>query len=115
MLRCPKVPGTYTTMDVFLSYNRSDAAHARALNDWLVSQGVSTFFDRRDLGSGQLWIGDLEQTIEDEAQAVAVLVGPNGIGNTQQYEYQLALTRQAKDKDFPLIPVMLPGTENWQL
>ncbi len=46
---------------------------------------------------------------------MAVLVGPNGVGNTQQYEYQLALTRQAKDPEFPLIPVVLPGTENWQL
>ena len=44
-----------------------------------------------------------------------MLVGPNGIGNTQQYEYQLALTRQARDKQFPLIPVVLPGTETWQL
>jgi len=80
-------------MDVFLSHNRLDAAHAKNLNDWLASQGVKTFFD---LGSGQLWVADLERTIEDEADAVAVLVGPNGIGNTQQYEYQLALTRQAK-------------------
>jgi tetratricopeptide (TPR) repeat protein len=102
-------------MDVFLSYNRLDAGHAEALNDWLVSQGVRTFFDQRDLGGGQLWVADLERTIEHEVQAIAVLVGPNGIGNTQQYEYQLALTRQAKDRDFPLIPVVLPGTENRQL
>jgi hypothetical protein len=97
-------------MDVFLSYNRLDAGHAEALNDWLVSQGVRTFFDQRDLGGGQLWVADLERTIEHEVQAIAVLVGPNGIGNTQQYEYQLALTRQAKDRDFPLIPVVrFPG------
>ncbi len=115
MLRWQKVPGTHTTMDVFLSYNRADAVHAEALNGWLVGQGVKTFFDRRDLGSGQLWLTDLERAIEHEAQSVAVLVGPHGIGNTQQYEYQLALTRQAKDKDFPLIPVVLPGIENWQL
>jgi hypothetical protein len=102
-------------MDVFLSYNRLDAAQAEALNDWLVSQKVTTFFDQRDLGGGQLWVADLERTIEHEAQAMAVLVGPNGVGNTQQYEYQLALTRQAKDPEFPLIPVVLPGTENWQL
>jgi hypothetical protein len=34
-------------------------------------------------------VTDLERTIEHEAQGIAVLVGPNGIGNTQQYEYQL--------------------------
>ena len=41
-------------MDVFLSYNRRDAAQAMALNDWLTSQGVGSFFDQRDLGAGQL-------------------------------------------------------------
>ncbi|HEY1935345.1 MAG TPA: hypothetical protein VGG99_25340 [Acetobacteraceae bacterium] len=40
-------------MDVFLSYNRRDAAHAATLNDWLGGQGVATFFDQRDLGAGQ--------------------------------------------------------------
>ena len=50
-------------MDVFLSYNRLDTAHARSLNDWLVGQGVTTFFDQRDLGGGQLWVADLERTI----------------------------------------------------
>jgi hypothetical protein len=79
-------------MDVFLSYSRRDAAHAVTLNAWLSSQDVTTFFDQRDLGAGQLWLPDLERRIEHDAQAVAVLVGPGGLGNTQQHEYQLALT-----------------------
>ena len=91
-------------MDVFLSYNRRDAAHAAALNDWLGGQGVSTFFDQRDLGGGKLWLPDLERRVEHDALAVAVLIGPAGLGNTQQYEYQLALTRQAAEPDFPVIP-----------
>jgi hypothetical protein len=102
-------------VDVFLSYNRRDAVHAAALNDWLGSQGVATFFDQRDLGAGQLWLPDLERRIEHDAQAVAVLVGPAGLGNTQQYEYQLALTRQAAEPDFPVIPVILPGTPDWRV
>ncbi len=102
-------------MDVFLSYNRRDAAQAAAINAWLGSQGVATFFDQRDLGGGQLFLPDLERRIEHDVQAVAVLVGPAGLGNTQHYEYQLALTRQAKEPDFPLIPVILPGTPDWRL
>jgi hypothetical protein len=100
-------------MHVFLSYNRRDAAHAVALNDWLGDQGVRTFFDQRDLGAGQLWLPDLERRIEQEAEAVAVLVGAAGLGNTQQYEHQLALTRQAAEPGFPVIPVILPGTPDW--
>ncbi len=102
-------------MDVFLSYNRRDVAHAAALNDWLGGQGVRTFFDQRDLGAGQLWLPDLEHRIEQDVQAVAVLVGPAGLGNTQQYEHQLALTRQSGDPGFPVIPVILPGTPDWRV
>jgi tetratricopeptide (TPR) repeat protein len=102
-------------MDVFLSYNRRDSAHAALLNTWLGGQGVATFFDQRDLGAGQLWLPDLERRVEQDAQAVAVLVGPAGLGNTQQYEYQLALTRQAGDPGFPVIPVILPGTPDWRV
>ncbi len=89
--------------EVFLSYSRADSSHAAALNAWLAGQGVRCFFDRRDLGGGQLWLPDLERAIETEA-AVAVLVGPQGLGNTQQYEAQLALTRQAREPGFPVIP-----------
>ncbi len=97
-------------MTVFISYNRRDAAHARALDDWLRAQGETTFFDQRDLGGGQLWLDDLEHAIGTTATAVAVLVGPNGLGNTQKYEFQFALTRQTGDPGFPVIPVILPGT-----
>ena len=98
--------------EVFLSYSRADAAHAAALNAWLAGQGVRSFFDQRDLGGGQLWLPDLERAIETEA--AAVLVGPQGLGNTQQYEAQLALTRQAREPGFPVIPVILPGTPAWR-
>jgi hypothetical protein len=74
------------SMNVFLSYNRRDADHAAALDRFLGEQGTSTFFDQRDLGAGQLWLPDLERRIEHDAQAIAVLVGPAGLGNTQQYE-----------------------------
>jgi tetratricopeptide (TPR) repeat protein len=100
--------------DLFLSYNRADAAQAVALDAWLRGQGCTTFFDRRDLGGGRLWLPDLEAAISQAAGAIAVLVGPAGLGNTQQYEYQLALTRQAAEPDFRIIPVILPGTPAWR-
>ncbi len=100
--------------EVFLSYSRADAAHAAALHAWLADAGVRCFFDQRDLGGGQLWLPDLERAIETEAAAVVVLVGPQGLGNTQQYEAQLAITRQAREPGFPVIPVILPGTAPWR-
>jgi len=39
---------------------------------------------------------------------VIVLIGPHGLGNTQQYERELAFVRQTRDPAFPVVPVILP-------
>ena len=100
---------------VFISYSRAHSAHAIALDEWLTGQGIATFLDTRALRGGQLWMADLEHAIEQDCDAVAVLCGPGGLGNTQQYEVQFALTRRARDRDFPVIPVVLPDTRDWHL
>ena len=37
-----------------------------------------------------------------------VLIGPRGLGNTQQYERELAFVRQTRDPAFRVVPVILP-------
>jgi energy-coupling factor transporter ATP-binding protein EcfA2 len=96
--------------DVFLSYARSDGWAAAELNRWLSTQGFRTFFDRSELRPGLRWIAGLEDAI-GRSNAVAILVGRHGIGNTQQYERELALVRQTRDSGFPVIPVLMPGCE----
>ena len=39
-----------------------------------------------------------------------MLIGPRGLGNTQQYERELAFFRQTRDPAFPVVPVILPET-----
>ena len=85
--------------DVFISYARNDGDAAAELNGWLSDQGFRTFFDRSALRPGLRWVPALEEAI-GLARAVAILVGPHGVGNTQQYERELALTRQASDPRF---------------
>jgi TPR repeat protein len=97
--------------DVFLSYARSDGAAAGELNGWLCAQGLNTFFDRKELRPGLRWVPALEDAI-GRAKAVAILVGAHGLGNTQQYERELALIRQTGDAAFPVIPVMMPGCDS---
>ena len=97
--------------DVFLSYARSDGGPAAELNDALRARGLHTFFDRSELRPGLRWIPALEDAI-GRSNAVAILVGRHGIGNTQQYERELALVRQTRDNSFPVIPVLMPGCEN---
>jgi hypothetical protein len=97
--------------DVFISYSRADQAVANRLNEWLSAQGLRTFYDRQELAPGLPWVAALEQAIAASG-AVAILFGPQGIGNTQQYEIELALVRQTGNRSFPVIPVLLPGSDN---
>jgi hypothetical protein len=100
--------GNTASYNVFLSYAHADTAAAQQLEVWLRAQGLRTFFDRRELRAGLRWIAALEEAIRNSG-AVAILIGQHGLGNTQQYERELALVRQAQDPDFPVIPVLLPG------
>ena len=104
------MPSSARSYDVFLSYAHADAAPAQTLDVLLRAQRLRTFFDRRELRAGLRWITALEEAIESSG-AVAILIGQHGLGNTQQYERQLALVQQTKDRDFPVVPVLLPGCE----
>jgi hypothetical protein len=96
--------------DVFLSYARADGAAVRQVAEWLSSQGLRTFFDQSELRAGLRWVVALEEAI-GHAGAVAILMGSHGLGNTQQYERELALVQQTREPGFPVIPVLLPGCE----
>jgi energy-coupling factor transporter ATP-binding protein EcfA2 len=100
--------GAGDTYDVFVSYARSDEAVAAELNGWICAQGLRTFFDRSELRPGLRWIPALENAIE-RSHAVVILVGKHGIGNTQQYERELALACQSHNPELPVIPVLMPG------
>jgi WD40 repeat protein/energy-coupling factor transporter ATP-binding protein EcfA2 len=97
------------TYDVFVSYSRADGRHATEIDSVLRDKGLKTFFDRRNLAAGLPWVRALEQAI-GAAKAVIVLIGPRGLGNTQQYERELAFVRQTRDPAFPIVPVILPET-----
>jgi TPR repeat protein len=97
------------TYDVFVSYSRADSRHAAEIDSVLRANGLRSFFDRRNLALGLPWVPALEQAI-GAAKAVIVLIGPRGLGNTQQYERQLAIVRQSSDPAFPVVPVILPET-----
>jgi hypothetical protein len=95
--------------DIFISYSRLDSRHAADINSILRAKGLKSFFDRRNLSPGLPWVRGIEQAI-GAAKAAIVLIGPHGLGNTQQYERELAFVRQSREPTFPVVPVMLPGT-----
>jgi hypothetical protein len=98
------------SFDVFISYARVDSRHAADIDSLLRARGLSCFFDRRGLVPGLPWVRGLEQAL-NAARAATILVGPHGLGNTQQYERDFALIRQTGDPSFPIVPVLLPGAD----
>jgi hypothetical protein len=97
--------------DVFISYSRADARYAADIDSVLRQKGLRTFFDRRNLVPGLPWVRALEETIR-AAKSALILVGPSGLGNTQQYERELAFVRQTRDPAFPVVPVLLPNARD---
>ena len=81
--------------DVFISWSRADGRHAAEIDSILRDKGLKTFFDHRNLAAGLPWVRALEQAI-GAAKAVIVLIGPRGLGNTQQYEREFAFVRQTE-------------------
>jgi TIR domain len=100
---------TNETYDVFISYSRADSRDAAEIDRLLRANGLSSFFDRRNLDAGLPWFRALEKAIS-AAKTVIVLIGPHGFGNTQQYERELAVIRPSREPTFRVIPVILPET-----
>ena len=46
-----------------------------------------------------------------ESTTCVAFLGPNGVGPWQDQEIQVAIDRRVRDKDFHVIPVLLPGAE----
>jgi energy-coupling factor transporter ATP-binding protein EcfA2 len=101
---------SFQDFDVFLSYNSRDRALVGDIAQKLSSEGIKPFFDRWYLAPGQRWQSKLEQILLS-CKAVAVCFGSGEMGSWQQREVGVALERQNKTPEFPVIPILLPGCE----
>ncbi|MDF0676356.1 MAG: SUMF1/EgtB/PvdO family nonheme iron enzyme [Nitrospira sp.] len=96
--------------DVFLSYHWRDREPVERIARSLRDQGLKPFLDRWYLVPGRPWPQALEQTLVS-CRAVAVCIGPGEMGPWQTRESNFALDRQGRKADFPVIPVLLPGSD----
>lgn len=96
--------------DVFLSYHWRDRESVERIARSLREQGLKPFLDRWYLVPGRPWPQALEQTLAS-CQAVAVCIGPGEMGPWQTRESNYALDRQGRNAEFPVIPVLLPGSD----
>src|SRR5215813_8977417 len=98
------------TYEVFLSYHWRDHPHVETIAHALRERELNVFLDRWYLHPGRPWPQELEKVMRS-CKAVAVFVGPGEMGPWQQREMNMALERQAKERDFPVIPLLLPSSD----
>ncbi len=101
---------TADSFDVFFSYHWRDHAEVEAVAQALRQQGLNIFLDRWYLIPGRPWPQALEDVL-GSCRSVAVFLGPQGMGPWQQREQDLALSRQARQPEFPVIPVLRPHAD----
>jgi formylglycine-generating enzyme required for sulfatase activity len=94
----------------FLSYNSQDALLAEALESELRrKEGDATiFYAPKSLRPGAYWMPALAEEIA-QATGFVLFVGPNGLGPWQTIEYYEAYDRRVKERDFPVVLVLLDG------
>ena len=107
------LPGS-APADLFLSYNHRDGASVERIRQALEHRGVRTFLDHRQLRPGAAWPQALESALS-QSRAVAVFLGPHGLGGWQRREMFFALDMQVaaerRGAFFPVVPVLLAGAD----
>jgi nucleoside phosphorylase len=98
--------------DVFFCYNRGDREVVKKIGNSLKGQGILPWLDEWELRPGLPWQRALEQQIRT-IKSAAVFVGKNELGPWHRSEME-AFLRQFQKRNCPVIPVLLPDTEQEQ-
>ncbi|MGI6308639.1 MAG: toll/interleukin-1 receptor domain-containing protein [Dethiobacteria bacterium] len=95
--------------DIFLSYHRSDLTAVKIIARVLIQRGLKPFLDKWNLTPGQPWLVEIEETLRT-SRSFGIFIGAKGIGPVQVAEMRAALQRKFRQKGYPVIPVLLPGS-----
>ncbi len=95
----------------FLSYSGSDRVAAEALARGLMDAGTPIWADMLPdcLVPGKPWPAQLERALLD-CKGYLILIGAKRVQGWVRFELDYAVNRQAREADFPVVPLILPGT-----
>ncbi len=96
--------------DVFISYPHTHQEWVEKVAEELEHRQIVVFLDRWRLVPGEEWQPALAKGL-DEAKTCAVFYGGETPSGWVRQELQKALNRQANDKSFRVIPVLMPGAD----
>ncbi len=94
--------------DVFVSYNSADSEAVHRIAEQLKRERLEPWLDKWVLTPGRSWQDEIVDGLA-RSSTCAVMVGPAGLGDWAREELAVAHDRAAKDRDFRLFLVLLPG------
>lgn len=98
--------------DVFLSYLQSDADWVMGLAAQLVDkEKFRVWLDRWQLVPGGLWVQETEQGMK-QSGSIAIFIGKQTPQGWFQQEIDRAQDKQARNPNFRVIPVYIPGADS---
>ena len=93
--------------DVFLSHNSREKSAVETLAYKLRAEGLNPWLDKEQLIPGTKWQGGLADGLR-ASSTCAAFIGKDDLGNWESEEPDVAQNRAANDRDFRVIPVLLP-------
>jgi TIR domain len=103
------LPLATSTFDVFISYNSQDISYVTDICRELEHRGVHPWCAEHQLRAGDDWLSEVDRQIRS-INAVAVIIGTNGLGDFQPQEISKYLDKRKLTR-CPVIPVLLPDTD----
>jgi hypothetical protein len=96
--------------DAFLSYNSLDRRAIEQVAGRLKAEHLNLYLEEWELPPGREFQPVLARALHASRTCV-VFLGPNGLGPWQKQELQVAIDKRAREEQFHVIPVLLPGAE----
>lgn len=98
-----------STFDVFLSHGHVDGGHVETIGARLEDEAkLSVWLDKWILIPGEHWQQQMAKGL-DQAKCCAVCIGGSTPQGWFQEEIERSLNKQARESQFRVIPVILPG------
>src|ERR1044072_4969697 len=98
---------------LFISHSSKDDAFVRDLRAALADHGQDVWIDSRELRGGDALWPEIEKAI-DESSAYAVVVSPDALQSkwvSKELRHALEVRKQRGKDKFPVIPLLLNGTQ----
>lgn len=96
--------------DVFFSYNYKDYSIVETIASIFRKRGLKVMLEHPYREALENWSDALEETL-DRCRSIVFFIGGHGLTRWQWREKEFGLERRSIDKQYPFVPVILPGAD----